>query len=152
MTTKQELLDKFDAAYKEFHSEIEGLDEREFGYKWLDNRWGVREIAAHLAGWHGKLASGFERMSRGEKPVPEGEDWSDTQSYNDTFAAHAKGKKRDQVLLELNDAVSSFKAAAQRLPADRFGEGKTANKMFVGIDHFREHAEMVRAWRERQAA
>jgi hypothetical protein len=154
MTTKEQLIRDLDEAYREFRSTVEDLDERTFENKWLDGKWGVREIAAHITGWHGKLGSALERMARGEKPVPEGEDWSRPDGYNETFAEHAKGKQRDEVLAELDAAVQSFKEAARKVPDDRFGEGKTANRIFdgAGITHFREHTEMVRNWQGQPAA
>jgi hypothetical protein len=148
------LLQELDAAYRDFRNAVSGLDERTFDRKWLDKRWGVREIVAHLTGWHGTLSSGLQRMARGEKATPEGEDWSDTQSYNDTFAEHAKGKTRDEVLYELEMAVEHLTESANKLPDDRFADGKTAARILdsAGISHFREHAAMVREWRKRAAA
>jgi hypothetical protein len=154
MSTKEELIKQLDEAHREFRSTVEDLDEHTFDTKWLDNKWGAREIVAHITGWHGKLASGLEHMARGEKPVPEGEDWSNSDPFNETFAEHVKGKQRDEVLAELEHAVESFKAAARKVPDDRYGEGKTANRLFdgAGIVHFREHAEMIRNWRAQPAA
>jgi hypothetical protein len=58
------------------------------------------------------------------------------------------------VLDEMEHALRAFKEAAAKLPEERFGEGKTASRMFdlVGISHFRESAEMVRRWRRRELA
>jgi hypothetical protein len=38
------------------------------------------------------------------------------------------------------------------VPEDRYGEGKTANKLFAGagIEHFQEHADVIREWRSRE--
>lgn len=153
MSMKEELIDELDRAHQEFRSAVEDLDEHTFETKWQDGRWGVREVTAHLTGWHGKLASALERMARGEKPVPEGEDWSKADEFNAIFAEHAKGKQRDEVLAELQAAVASFKEAAMKVPDERYGDGKTANKLFegAGIGHFREHAEAIRAWRGQPA-
>ena len=150
MSTRDELVDRLYQAYAEFRSTLDGLDEVEFETKWLDGRWGVREIAAHHAGWLGQLGGGLERMSRGEKPAPEGVDWTDVQHWNDIFAHHAMGKRQSEVLSELAHALDAFKEAAVKVPEERYGEGKTANKMFdlAGISHFKEHAAMIRAWRE----
>jgi len=150
--SRGELVERLDAAYQEFRAALEGLDEVQFETKWLDDRWGVREIAAHHAGWLGQLGGGLERMSRGEKPAPGGVDWTDVQHWNDIFAHHAMGKRQAEVLKELEHALHAFEEAAARLSDDRFGEGKTANKMFdlAGISHFKEHAAMIRAWRESQ--
>lgn len=152
MPGKQQLIDDLDTAYSEFRSAIEGLDERQFERKWLDGNWGVREIVAHHTGWLGQFSGGLERMARGERPSPEGVDWTDEQHWNETFAEHAKGKRQDEVLAELESALESFKAAAERVPDERFGGGRTADMMFdnAGISHFKEHAEMIREWRRRE--
>lgn len=152
MSTKQQLIRELDEAYRDFLSTLEGLDEHTFDRKWLDGRWGVREIVAHITGWHGQMGGGLERMARGERPTPEGVDWTKVDEWNETFANHVMGKRKEQVLDELEHSVNAFKEAAAKVPDDRFGEGKTANRMFdlAGIAHFREHAEMIRAWRRDQ--
>ena len=150
--TRDELIQRLDAAYQDFRSAVEGLDEPHFDNKWLDGQWGAREITAHLTGWLGQLSGGLERMSRGEKPQPEGVDWSDSDRWNATFASHAKGKKYAQILEELEHGMESFKKAAMMVAEDRYGEGKTANRLFdgAGIVHFAEHAAVIRLWRGRE--
>lgn len=142
---------ELETAYEEFLAALEGMGERTFDRKWLDGKWGVREIAAHIAGWLGQLGAGLERMSRGEKPSG-AHDWSDVNAWNETFAEHAKGKRRHEVMHELEHALAAFKKAALLLPEDRYGEGSTASRFFdaAGIAHFKEHAQMIRKWREQQ--
>jgi hypothetical protein len=149
MTTRDELIQRLDSAYEDYRSAIEDLGEPQFDKKWLDGKWGVREITAHITGWLGQLSAGLERMSRGERPAPEGEDWTQPDPYNAKFAEHAKGKKYDQILHELESGMESFKKAAMKVPEERYGEGKTANRIFdgAGIEHFKEHADMIRDWR-----
>lgn len=74
MPSKQDELQWHEEAYREFRSLVDKIGEPQFEEKWLDGRWGVREIVAHLAGWHRELGTGLERMSRGEHPSPEGVD------------------------------------------------------------------------------
>lgn len=152
MSFRQKLSQELDDAYQEFLSAVHDLDEHTFERKWLDGRWGVREIVAHHTGWFGQLGGGLERMARGEKPTPEGVDWTDVQPWNERFAQHAKGKLKGAVLDELAHAVTAFMEAATRLPDDRFVEGKTVHKMFdaAGISHFRESSAMVRRWRQEE--
>jgi len=155
MAKQDNLASELDAAHREFLAVLSGLGELQFEKKWLDGRWGAREISAHIAGWLGQLGAGMERMSRGERPEREGElPWTEVDTWNEVFASHAKGKRRHQILEELNHALDSFKQSAAKLPEERFEAGKTAEKMFdvAGISHFREHAEMIRTWREREGA
>jgi len=154
MSSKQDELRWHEEAYRDFRSLVNGIDPMRFEERWLDGRWGVREIVAHLAGWHRELATGFERMSRGERPAPEGVDWTDTQRWNDVFAAGAQGKDKAQILKELDEEEARFRRLGEQLPDDRFGPDKTANKMFerVGTGHFRTHAAMIRGWLQQRAA
>lgn len=151
---KEQLIGELNAAYGRFVNTIADLDERTFEEKWLDGRWGAREIVAHHTGWLGQLAGGMERMARGEKPTEDGVDWNNTQYWNDLFAERAKGKQKQGILDELSHALDSFKAAAEKLPEERFEEGKTVDKMFdgAGIGHFKESAEMVQEWRGQHAS
>jgi len=152
MTSRDELIGRLDAAYEDYRSAVAGLGEPQFDKKWLDGRWGAREITAHITGWLGVLGGGLERMSRGEKPAPEGEDWTVPDPYNAKFAEHAKGKKHEQILDELDHGLESFKKATMKVPEERYGEGKTANRIFdgAGIEHFAEHAAVIRSWRNRE--
>ena len=153
MTSRDELIQRLDAAYQDYRSAVQGLAEPQFEQKWLDGQWGAREITAHLTGWLGQLGGGLERMSRGEKPQPEGVDWTaDGERWNATFASHAKGKKHEQILDEMEHGMNAFKTAAMMVPEDRYGEGKTANRVLdgAGIVHFKEHADMIRDWRGRE--
>jgi hypothetical protein len=145
---KQECLSNVDRAYQEFLGLVEDMDESTFSTKWLDNRWGCREIAAHIAGWHGQFSGGLERLHRGESVRSDTTDWRDVDGLNETFASHAKGKRKPEVLLELNRAVDSFKQAAEKLDEDQFNDEGIVAGMFrkAGYEHFGEHTQMVRDW------
>lgn len=151
---KDELLAELDAAHSELVAEVEPMSEREFDEKWLERRWGAREIAAHITGWHGQFSSCFERMARDEPLNAPGDEWAGLQSLNDTFASHAKGKRKDEVLYELERAVEHFKNAAGKLPDEAFEEGRVANELVqrAGIRHFRQHTNMVHSRQARLQA
>jgi len=149
MSEKERLIESLDLAYRDFRSVLEQVEDYEFLKVWLGGRWRVREIAAHCTGWLGQFAAGMQRMARGEKPETHEIPWTEVDRWNEIFAGHAQGKRKAEVLHELNQALGSFKEAAVRLPEDRFTEAKTGPKMFdlAGITHFKEHGDMIRAWR-----
>ena len=154
MPSKQEELRWHDEAYRDFRSLVGEVDPEEFEERWLDGRWGVREIVAHLTGWHRELGGGLERMSRGERPAPEGVNWGDFQHWNDIFAAGAQGRGKAEILQELDREVARFRRLGEQLPEERFGPDKTASRMFdlAGTGHFRTHAAMIRDWLKQRAA
>lgn len=152
MALKEQLLSELDTLWNEFRSLLVDLDELKFEKKWLDGRWGVRELAAYHTGWLGQFAGALERMIKGERSALAPGDWADVQRLSDTFAEHARGKQKGQVLQEMKRAYSDFKEAAERLPEEQFTEGQIARQMFdrAGIADLKDHIDMIRSWRERE--
>ena len=144
-TDKQSVVQEIRSAYREFMDAVEGLGDEQLHKPFLGS-WSVREITGHIIGWQEQLTAGFERMARGERPAPEGVDWSDVQSWNEQFAAAVRERTGRELVDELDSRVEGFIAALQTLPDDRFGEGKTANRMAsaAGDHHLHEHAAHIR--------
>src|SRR5215213_5130805 len=91
-TDKQSVVQEIRDRYKEYMDAVQGLSEQQMTKPFLGT-WSVREITGHIIGWQEQMTSGFERMARGERPTPEGVDWSDVQSWNDKFAERVKDSK-----------------------------------------------------------
>ena len=147
-TSKAQLL--LDAAreYKAFHEAVHGLNEDQTAEVWLGT-WSVKEIVAHMSGWHRELLPVLERLARGERPLPEGVSYDDVDAWNARFAASAKDREITDLLLELDRSHADFLHAADRITAARFEPGKTAHRMVDGVTahHYREHGDQIRAWR-----
>lgn len=148
-TDKQGVIADYRQAYSEFRMAVEGLTEEQMSSPFLDS-WSVREVVGHIAGWHDQLATGLERMAQGQRPTPEGVDWSDVQGFNTRFAQDVSGRRPAELIQELDTRAQRFVSALQSLPDDRFGDGKTVNRMAAaaGYEHFREHANDIRAARQ----
>jgi len=85
-TTKAELLSAAEREYTAFRAALEGLDARQLTEVWL-GAWSVKEVVAHISGWHWELGPALERMARGERPVPEGMSYNDVDAWNAKFTA-----------------------------------------------------------------
>ena len=147
-TTKDELLNEAAREYKAFHEALQGLNEAQLSEVWLGT-WAVRDIVAHIAGWHEEMGPALERMARGEKPIPEGVSYDDVDAWNERFASARRKTPVADVMLELDKTHEYFLRAAAGVPAERFQPGKTAWKI---VDqntghHYHEHADQIRAWR-----
>lgn len=147
-TTKDELLNEAAREYKALHETLQGLNETQMTEVWLGT-WSVRDIVAHIAGWHEEMSPALERLARGERPIREGVSYDDVDSWNDRFAKARSSTPVADVLLELDRTHERFMKAAAAVPAERFQPGKTAWKIVDGnsAHHYREHAEQVRDWR-----
>lgn len=141
---KQHVIQAEREGYSAFRESISGLTDEEMKTPAFGT-WGVREVVAHIAGWHEQLGLGLERVARGERPTPEGVDWSDVDGWNARFAAGAEGQSPQELLSLLDERVERFLAALDAVPGDRFGEGKTVNRLAAGAgySHFQEHAREI---------
>ncbi len=151
VSPKQELLTRAAREYTALHEALQGLNEAQMSEVWLGG-WSVREIVAHLSGWHREMAPALERLARGEKPLPGGASYQDVDAWNARFAAAARGVPAADLLLELDKSHQEFLQAADRVPEERFQPDRTAWKLvdLNSAHHYHEHAEQIRAWRRQR--
>jgi hypothetical protein len=152
VTTKDELLAAAAREYKAFHEALQGLNEAQMTEVWLGT-WSVKDIVAHMVGWHRELIPALERLARGERPVPEGVSYEDADAWNAKFAAAARGTAVADVLLEFDRSHAEFLRSADHVPAERFQPGRTAWRIvdLNSAHHYREHGDQIRAWRKARA-
>jgi len=149
--SKDALLREMEAGFADLLSTVDGLSEEQMTRVWYGD-WSVRDILAHVAGWHREEIAMLERMARGERPVPESADYTDDDAWNARFVAKWRAASAGEVLAELKASKEAYVAAASRLPEERFEEGRTARRLVQQgcIEHYREHADEIRAWREKE--
>ena len=150
---RDDLLRQLDAGFQDFLSTIDGLSDGQMTKVWY-GEWSVRDILAHVAGWHGEEAGMLERMARGERPVPEGADYpySVGDAWNARFVERWQTASPATVIVELKASKDGYVATARQLPEERFQEGRTAHRLLREgcIDHYRSHAADIREWRQRE--
>jgi hypothetical protein len=149
MGAKRDLLERAEQEYDGLRAAIKGLDERQMRQVWLGT-WGVREIVAHIAGWHREMIPALERLGRGEAPHPEGA-YDDADGWNARFVAARQGLASADLLDEMDRSHRELVQAAARLPDEAYAEGQPAPGLVDGAagGHYREHAEQIREWRRR---
>ncbi|HVQ77242.1 MAG TPA: ClbS/DfsB family four-helix bundle protein [Candidatus Binatia bacterium] len=150
MADRDALLADGDEAYGELHKAVAGLDEASMHRVWLGT-WGTREILVHISGWHREMLPALARIRAGQPPHPEGVSYDDFDAWNAQFVEARAGVKSADVLDELSASHRDFMAAARALPTEHLAEGGAARDLFLGVgtQHYREHAEQIRSWRER---
>ncbi|MBI3456768.1 MAG: ClbS/DfsB family four-helix bundle protein [Candidatus Rokubacteria bacterium] len=149
MSHKQELLTRGALEYRAFHEAIGGLNEDQLTEVWLGS-WSIKEILAHMSGWHRELGPALERMARGERPMPQGVSYDDVDAWNAKYAAGAWERTINEVLQEFDASHAYFMQAAAQVPEERFQPGKTAFRIvdLNSAHHYQEHGDQIRAWRK----
>lgn len=145
---KQTILGQLSGGFAALLTAIDGLDERAMTTVFY-GEWSTKDILAHIAGWHHQMTGAMERMARGEKPTPEGVDFSDSDGWNARFAAAMAPQSATTVVADLKQSFANYRRAAEAIPADRFGEGKTVNRLIEGsgTGHYAEHLPEIEAFR-----
>jgi len=144
---KQTALAKLDEEFNALLATINGLDEGAMSERFYD-AWNVKDILAHIAGWQHTMKDAMERMARGEKPVPEGVDYSNADAWNAGFAAAMKAQSAATIVANLRQAYANYVRAARAIPEERYGEGKTINRLLEasGYGHIEEHLPAIKAF------
>ena len=148
MSPKDELLNRAAQEYKAFYQALDGLNEADLTEVWLGG-WSIKEIVAHMVGWHRELTPALERIARGERPFSAEVSYADVDAWNARFAGALRDRQIEDVLLDFDKSHEAFLRAAARVPDERFQPGRTAYKLvdLNSAHHYREHGEQIRAWR-----
>ena len=151
MSDKATTLKLVETEYQNLRQAIDGLDTAALQRVWF-GQWSVKDIIAHVLGWQKEMAGALQRIARGEKPTPDGVDYSDADAWNAKFSLVMKQQLPSTVVAEWGQVHQVYMKAARAVPDDRFGEGKTVNRLLEasGHGHFREHAAQIREWRKTQ--
>ena len=148
---RDNLIREAEGEFQNLVSAIDGLSDEQMNRVWYGD-WCVRDILAHVSGWHREMTGVFERIYRGERPVPEGVDYNEADAWNARFAEAHRGTSPAAMVKELHVSEEAFLAAARQIPEERFEEGRAGNRILhsTGIDHYREHVPAIREWRKRE--
>ena len=148
--SKSDLLEALDISYDQFLASVQDLSETDMRIVW-HGHWSLKDIIAHIAGWHIEMKGALERIGRGEKASPEGVDYSDVESWNRRFTAARRHSAAGPVMEELKAAHAALRDAAKVLPDKRFETGRSGYRILtVGAEHYSEHGEEIQAWRHRE--
>ncbi len=149
MSVKEELLKQAEEEFRAFKAALRALDAARLTLVWLGT-WSIKDILAHISGWHRELGPALDRMARGEKPIPEGKNYEDVDAWNSKFAEARKNASVSDVLKELDASHEYFMAQAAKVPEERFVPGKTAYRIvdLNSAHHYKEHGDQIRTWRK----
>ncbi|MDP9236403.1 MAG: ClbS/DfsB family four-helix bundle protein [Chloroflexota bacterium] len=137
---KQAVIAEVEGGFDKLLATVQGLDGRAM-IEVFSGAWSPKDVLAHIAGWQHTMTGALERMARGERPTPEGVDYSDADAWNAKFAAAMAPQSPPTVIADLKQSFANYIRAAKALSEDRFGEGKTASRLLEssGYGHYAEH-------------
>ncbi|HZF03282.1 MAG TPA: ClbS/DfsB family four-helix bundle protein [Patescibacteria group bacterium] len=151
MEAKHDIIQATEQEYAKLRAAVHGLGEAQIREVWLGT-WGVREIVAHIAGWHREMTPALERVARGEPPYAQGT-YDDFDRWNARFVETRKDVPTDDLLREVDLSHREFLREVARLSDETLAAGQVARGLVdgVGANHYREHAAQIVQWRARAA-
>lgn len=139
-----------DTAYASLWDIVRGIDEATGTRAGLVGAWSVAQTLAHMVGWLEVGETALTRMARGERPTPVGVDYDNVDAWNAKFVEVHTRPTLARAVTAFAAGFTAFRAALSALPEERFGAGRTANRIAFNpcVRHFGTHqAEIERALR-----
>lgn len=151
MANKQEALAELDSRHQTFRAAIADLPDAAYDETWL-GEWNLSQVLAHMSGWFNEMTGAMERVQRGERPTPEGVDYSNSDEWNAKFSAGAASGR--SALTEWDDSFRRYREAAAALGEEKYGADPEKGRPLIGnrllqasgIGHFEEHQPQLDEW------
>jgi len=150
MSAKSENIAQFEKDLASFRAKIANLPNDAWDERWLGH-WTLSHLLAHMGGWAKEMTAAIERVKAGQKPTPEGVDYSNSDAWNAKFAATASPGPYALGIFDLR--FKEYIEAAKGLPEDIFGKNddgklKIGSRLLdgAGIHHIAEHGAEVDKW------
>ena len=149
MDARQAIIQTTEQEYARLRAAVHGLDEAALSEVWLGT-WGVRQIVAHIAGWHREMMPALARLARGEPAYADGT-YDDFDRWNARFVDERNDVASAELLREMDRSHRELVGAVERLAeADLAPGGKAAGLIDgIGAAHYHEHAAQIAEWRAR---
>ena len=148
MTDQASTLNAMQDAKDQLDERLNRVDEAHGTWEGAVGEWSVAELLQHLHGWLTEMSAAVDRMNAGQRPTPEGVDYSDPEDWNPGFVAERGEQTYEEARAAFDEGHEHFVAAVGEVDAARFGEAKTINRMVEGVvtHHYAEHCEDLDAF------
>ena len=155
--TKDELIENTERAWEELQAAIDGLTDEQMTKLPVTGQWTVKDLLAHIAMWESKLVTTLFKAEKGVAPADLVESGQPVDALNAQYYREQKGRPLERVLedshavhLALLNRLEAFPDKALFDPGKfKWMQGDPLSRMVAGdsYEHYREHAEEIRAWR-----
>jgi hypothetical protein len=154
MTAHDVVRARIDATWADFLASWSGLDDADLIVPGVTGDWSVKDILAHVTTWEDVTMSMSQAQIDGTAP-PE---WNDDEPWDlDAFNARTSAEKAtlslDEVRTQLADTHDRLLAWLPSIAEDHLAAGSDVEDRLRADtwDHYPEHANAIRAWRESRA-
>ena len=148
LNTKSEIFTALDAAYANLETTLDTVDQPHAEWPQAFGAWSIINVLQHLDGWLVEMHGTVQRIARGERPNPEGVDYSNVEAWNAKFIEVRGTPTLAEARTAFQTSHAALREALDTVPDDRYGDGRTVNRLTYTacIEHYEEHAEEITAF------
>lgn len=159
--TKAELIEKLRIEYHNFDEATAGLTEAQMSEPGAEERWSVKDIAAHLAFWQQRAVFYLECAQKGYDK--EADRWAEgsVDARNEQNFQAQQARPLADVLADLHASEKDVLSLLEQTPNEAiftpgYFEWSKASLLVEAIagetfEHYQEHLGSLRAWQARHA-
>jgi hypothetical protein len=151
--TRQQLLDRLDAAWSAFKASYAGLSDAEMAEPGIVDDWSVKDILAHVTTWEEEALRHLPQILEGGRPPRYSTAYGGIDAFNARMSARKRALSLADVRQQLDDTHCRLIAFIQSVPEEQFTRD-TRFRRRLRLDtysHYPLHAAMIRAWREQRS-
>ncbi len=131
------------------HRALEGLSEAQMSQPAIDG-WSVKDHLIHMTVWHEMRFHEISRIARGGQSAYRPLTDEEVETVNSLTVALRRHLPVSQVLADLDFARSLVAEAIAGCPEEALDESKYGEVSLTGVQHDFEHAETIKAWRQKE--
>jgi DinB family protein len=149
--TRDQLLARLDAAWKDFEASYAGLSARQLLIPNVTGAWSVRDIIAHVTWWEEEALEHLPLIRDGGRPPRYSVKYGGINAFNALMTDRRRGLSLTEVLQQHDDVHARLVAYVASTPEELLRtETRFRRRLKLdAIGHYPIHARAVRAWRER---
>ena len=150
LTDRDQLAAEFRAARNDVYAAIQGLNEDQMSRPAADG-WSVKDHLSHLTVWHEFRFYEISRVARGGGHALAGMSDADIDKLNEMLVTPRRALSIQQVVEDLEFARELVLSVIANAPESALDESRYGEAgLRGGAEHDLEHAQAIRALRERE--
>ncbi|HEY7294289.1 MAG TPA: maleylpyruvate isomerase N-terminal domain-containing protein [Dehalococcoidia bacterium] len=147
---RTDLFARLEAKQQALNAVLRGVPAERMGEPLLGD-WSLRDIVTHVTTWYELAARDGERALRGRMPALASFKHEEIDAWNAAMIFGRRHFSPAQALAELDESWEAFCAAFAAAPDAVFAEGALGRTLIETlVEHTRDHAAAIRAWRQAQ--
>jgi hypothetical protein len=149
--TRDQLLARLDAAWKDFEASYAGLSESQLLTPNVTGAWSVRDIIAHVTWWEEEALEHLPLIRSGGRPPRYSVKYGGINAFNALMTERRRDLPLAEVLRQHDEVHARLVACIASAPEELLRtETRFRRRLKLdAIGHYPIHARAIRAWRER---